>query len=107
MFWQTFWKRSQGGKKLRGNLRRHMLRYGEVSVGTLRELRLVEHDMVIGDKSLPLTMIRIFHPDVAREKGVTIDSFESLDNHTDLILYEGHYETFDGQATNIHIEKKF
>lgn len=107
MFWQTFWKRRQGGKKLRGNLWRHMLRYGETSVDTLRELRLVEHDVVIGDKPIPLTMIRIFHPIVAKEKGVKINGFENLDNHQDLVLYEGHYETFDGQATNIHIEKKF
>jgi hypothetical protein len=108
MFWLTFWKRRrQGAKKLSGNLRRHMLRYGEVSVDTLRELRQVEHDVVIGDKPLPLTMVRIFHPIVAKEKGIKINSFESLDNHPDLVLYEGHYETFDGQATNIHIAKKF
>ena len=82
------------------------MRYGDVSVDTLRELRLVEHDVIIGDKPLPLIMIRIFHPIIAREKGVIIDKYESLDNQPDLILYEGHYETFDGQATNIHLEKK-
>ena len=108
MFWRTFWRRRrQGGKKLRGNLWRHMLRYGEISVDTLRELRQVGHNVVIGDTSLPLTMIRIFHPLVARKNGVTIDSFESLDNHPDLVLYEGHYETIDGQAIDIHIEKKY
>jgi hypothetical protein len=83
-----------------------MLNYGEVSVDTLRELRWLEHDVVLGDKPLPLTMVRIFHPLVAKNKGVIIDSFESLDNHPDLVLYEGLYETIDGQVTNIHIERK-
>jgi hypothetical protein len=51
-------------------------------------------------------MIRIFSPAVASEKGVTIEDYDSLDAHPELILYEGHYsETGEGKAMDIYIEK--
>lgn len=74
----------------------------------LMTLRRVETDGVVEDK--PATMIRIFDPTAAKEKGVAIDDYESLDNHPDLIVYEGYYCETRGRlrsmVTDIHIEKK-
>ena len=51
-------------------------------------------------------MIRIFEQVIAGEKGITIDDYQSLDDHPELTLYEGYYREVGGQATDIHIEKK-
>lgn len=67
-------------------------------------LRRVESDGTVGDK--PVTMIRIFDPTTAKEKGVAIEDYQSLDNHPDLILYEGYYCEARGQITDGEIEKK-
>jgi hypothetical protein len=36
------------------------------------------------------TLVRIFNPDIAKEKGVTVEDFESLNEHPELILYDGY-----------------
>ena len=64
----------------------------------------MESDGTIGDK--PVTMIRIFNPATANEKDVAIEDYQSLDNHPDLILYEGYYCVTRGQITDGEIEKK-
>jgi len=74
----------------------------------LMYLRRVETDGVVGDK--PVTMVRIFDPTTAKEKGVAVEDYESLDNHLDLILYEGYYCETRGRirskVTDVHIEKR-
>ncbi len=51
------------------------------------------------------TLARIFDPAVAKEKGVTIEDYESLNEHPELILYEGYYYG-RGQRSVIVIEKR-
>ena len=77
-----------------------------VMVDVLQNLRWVEQDAVVGDKPVGLTMIRIFDPAAAEEKGITIEDYESLDDHPELILYEGYYQENGRGETDIHIEKK-
>ena len=74
----------------------------------LMYLKRAETDGVVGDK--PATMVRIFDPTIAKEKGVAVEDYESLDNHLDLILYEGYYCETRGRirskVTDVHIEKR-
>jgi len=106
-----FWKRDKGKKKERGvmglggsavwyYLRRHYGLNGDEMV----LLRRVESDGMIDDK--PVTMIRIFNPAAAKEKDAAIEDYHSLDNHPDLILYEGHYCISRGEISDGKIEKR-
>ena len=106
MFWRRKKKEKKAVKKIEGALWQCMVSKQHVPLDVLHSLRLVERDVVIGGQPVQLTMIRIFRPATAKEKGVTIDDYKSLDGHPELIVYEGYYQTTDGQATNIHIEKK-
>ena len=99
-------KKKRAVKKIEGALWGYMVSQQGVIVDVLQNLRRVERDAVVGDKPVGLTMIRIFDPGTANQKGVTIDDYKSLDNHPDLILYEGYYREVSGQATDIRIEKK-
>lgn len=53
----------------------------------------------------PAILVRIFDHAVTREKGVTIEDYESLNEHPELILYEGYYSGH-GQASVISIERR-
>ena len=90
-------------KKIQGALWGYMVSQG-VIVDILQNLRRVERSGVVGGKQV--IMIRIFAPAAAKEKGVAIDDYESLDSHLELILYQGYYLEIGGQARDIHIEKK-
>ena len=107
MFWR---RKKKTGKNIEGDLFQYMVNKQHVSLDVLHNLRIVERDAVVGDKPVGLTMFRIFNPFVTDEKGVSIDvatdDYESLDNHPELVLYEGYYREVGGQATDIHIEKK-
>lgn len=68
------------------------------------DLRQATWDGVVGGK--PVTVVRIFDPAAATKQGVNVEEYHNLDNHPELILYEGYYYTSRGQAPDIHIEKK-
>lgn len=70
----------------------------------LMYLRQATWDGVVGGK--PVTVVRIFDPAAATKQGVNVEDYHNLDNHPELILYEGYYYTSRGQAPDIHIEKK-
>lgn len=104
-----FWRRKQKNKavkEIKGALFQYMVNKQHVPLDVLHSLRIVERDAEVGDKPVGLTMFRIFHPAGTKEKGVTIDNYDSLDNDPELILYEGYYQVADGHATNIRIEKQ-
>jgi len=50
------------------------------------------------------TLIRIFDPDTVKEKGMTIEDYESLNEHPEVILYEGY--KIHGKESEIIIEKR-
>lgn len=62
------------------------------------------------------TLVRFFDPASAKDKGLTINDFESLNEHPELIQYEGYYvrgkggeiiiKKFDGFGTSILEEKQ-
>ena len=53
----------------------------------------------------PGTLVRIFSPASCKEKGLTVQDFESLNEHPELVLYEGYYSGRGG-PDEIVIEKK-
>jgi len=53
----------------------------------------------------PGTLVRVFDPTSCEAKGVTVDHFNSLNEHPDLILYEGYYYG-RGDPGEILIEKR-
>ena len=97
-------KKKKAVKKIEGTLWGYMVGERGVIGDILQNLRQVECGGVVGGKQV--TMIRIFDPASATEKGVAIDDHESLDSHPELILYEGYYLKIGGEAKDIHIEKK-
>jgi len=110
-----FWRRERGEKKgkekkkkavkeIAGPLGAHMvMRYG-VTDDMLHNLRRVERHGLVEDK--PVIMIRMFDLGAADKKGVSIEDFESLDGHPELVLYAGYYRSVLCVATDIHIDKK-
>ena len=109
-----FWRRKKGEqndkqkkksavKKIEGALWGYMVGEHGVIVDVLENLRQVEGHGVIEGK--PAIMIRIFDPAGADKKGVAIEDYENLDNHLELVLYEGYCRETGGRL-DIHIEKK-
>jgi hypothetical protein len=47
----------------------------------------------------PANFVRIYSGTKTQEKGVTINNFDDLNNHPDLVLFEGH--VFGGKAMNL------
>ena len=75
-----------------------------VVVDVLQNLRRVESDGLVDGE--PVTVVRIFDPATTNERGVDVEDYHSLDDHPELILYEGYYRPDRGQATDIHVEQK-
>jgi hypothetical protein len=109
MFWrkkgkdESKQKKERAVKKIEGTLWGYMVREHGVTVDILQNLRRVEHDGVVEDK--PAIMMRIFDPAAADKEDVVVEDYESLDNHPELILYEGYCREAGGQL-DIHMEEK-
>ena len=54
--------------------------------------------------NMAATLIRSFDPTVAESKGITIEDFEALNEHTEFILFEGY--KIHGKGGEIIIEKR-
>ena len=109
MFWrkkgvEEKGKKKKAVKKIAGPLWAHMVMRYRVTDDVLQNLRRVERHGLVEDK--PVIMIRMFDLATADKKGVSIEDFESLDDHPELVLYAGYYHSVLGVATDIHIEKK-
>jgi len=99
-------EKNKAVKNIEGELVGYMLSRHSVTLNELQNLRRVEREVVLDDKPLGIIMIRIFNPDIAKERVVTIDSYSNLDRYPELVQYEGHYRDVGGEAMNIKIEKK-
>jgi hypothetical protein len=74
----------------------HMINNHQIDVHTLDEMRCVDRGGTIND-GLPVTLIRVFSPGEAADKGIKVTGWETFDEHPELILYEG-YLTQDNKA---------
>ena len=116
MFWRKKGTEHKSSKKRKSRvdlisgsvLWPYMIKQYGLTPDDLLDLRRVESDGVVGGE--PVVMIRIFDPASANKNGVTIDDYDGLDSHPELILYEGYYREVGGPlktlATDIQIEKK-
>lgn len=101
-------KAKKAVKKIEGPLWGYMVTQRGVIVDVLQNLRRVEREGIADQK--PATMVRIFDPTTADKEGAVIDSYESLDAHRGLMLYEGYYRGLEMADINIgravHNEEK-
>lgn len=105
MFWRR-WQKKKAVKEIKGALFQYMVNKQHVPLEVLHSLRLVERDAAVGGEPVGLTMFRIFPPTAAKGRGVTVEGYDSLDSHPELVLYEGYYQLTDSHADNIRIEKQ-
>jgi len=89
-FWDLFWLGGDGPKDIPGQVYLHLLTILKVPPENLAGLRCVQQAGFWEDK--PVTFIRIYDPR-ASEEAWRIKDFASLDQHPELILYEGYWET--------------
>ena len=77
-------------KEIYGGIWGHLVgKYG-IDVDTLsKEMRCVDREGTINN-GIPVTLVRVFRPSQAAEKGITITGWETFDEHPDLVLYEGY-----------------
>jgi hypothetical protein len=110
MFWHKMEvalkrEKNKAVKNIEGDLFGYMVSHYGTPLDELQNLKYVECEVVLGNKPLGIIMIRIFNPDIAKEKDVNINGYSSLDKHPELILYEGHYRDVNGEAFDITMEK--
>lgn len=79
-----------------------MVHVHHIDVDTLsKEMRAVEREGTL-DGSRPVTLLRIFRPKEAAQKGVSVTGWETFDEHPELILYEGYLTP----ANKAYLERK-
>jgi hypothetical protein len=89
-------------KQIDGSVWGHLFNVHHIDVNTLsNEMRCVEREGVLDGRE-PVTFLRVFKPAEAQQRGITVTGWEILDEHPDLILFEG-YLTKSNEA---HLERK-
>jgi hypothetical protein len=89
-------------KDIYGGIWGHLVSVHGINVDILsREMRCVDREGTINN-GLPVMLIRVFRPNEAKEKGISITGWETFDEHPELVLYEG-YLRRDNRAV---LEKK-
>lgn len=89
-------------KEIYGGVWGHLVSEHKIDVDTLcKEMRCVDKAGTI-EGGIPVTLVRVFRIGDVKEKGVVIAGWETLDQHPDLILFEG-YLTASNKA---HMERK-
>ncbi|MBI4289249.1 MAG: hypothetical protein HY671_12595 [Chloroflexi bacterium] len=79
----------------------YLLNVHKVDADTLaREMRCVEREGIVDGKAV--TLMRVFKPRMAGEKGVKVSGWETFDAHPDLILFEGYLT----KSNQVFLEKK-
>ena len=53
------------------------------------KLRFVEREGFL-DEGKPVTFLRVFKPEEAQLKNITITGWDTFDQHPDLVLFEGY-----------------
>lgn len=77
-------------KEIYGGVWGHLVGVHKIDVDTLsREMRCVECEGTV-DGAGQVTLLRVFRPREAEEKGVVVTGWETFDQHPDLILFEGY-----------------
>ena len=89
-------------KKIDGGTWGHMVTEHKIDVDTLsREMMCVEKEGV-ADGGKPVTLIRVFRPAEAQQKGIVVTGWETFDQNPELILFEGYLT----RANEAHLERR-
>lgn len=92
-------KAKRAVQKIEGPLWGYMVTRRGAALDVLQRLRRVEREGTVWGE--PATLVRIFDPATAEKAGVMVESYESLNGHRGLILYEGYYR--GAEMADIHI----
>jgi len=95
-----FWLGGEGPKDIPGWVNMHLLTTLEVPAEKLTGLRSVQKTGFWEGK--PVTFFRIYDPRVS-EEAWQVKNFTSLDQHPELILYEGYLEK---GSDHVYLEHK-
>ena len=77
-------------KEIDGAIWGHLFNVHKVDVQTMASnLRFVEREGFL-DGGKPVTFLRVFKPEEAQMKNITISGWETFDEHPDLVLFEGY-----------------
>jgi uncharacterized protein YheU (UPF0270 family) len=89
-------------KEIDGPVWGHLVNVHKIDVDTLANLmRCVEREGTMeGNK--PVTFLRVFNLNHARQKGIDIAGWETLDQNPDLILFEGYLT----RTNEVQLERK-
>lgn len=89
-------------KEIDGPMWGHLVNVHKIDVDTLsKSLRFVEREGVDQEQK-PRTFLRVFRWTEAQQRGIAVEGWETLDQHPDLILFEG----YQGRDDEIHLELK-
>jgi len=89
-------------KEIDGGVWGHLVNEHKIDVDMIsKELMCVEREGVL-DGVMPVTFLRIFRPSEARQKGISVEGWETFDKHLDLILFEG----FLTRTNEAHLERR-
>ena len=89
-------------KQIDGSVWGHLFNVHQIDVNTLsNEMRCVEREGVLDGRE-PVKFLRVFKPAEAQQRGITVTGWEILDEHPDLILFEGYLTT----TNKAHLERK-
>jgi hypothetical protein len=84
-------------KEISGGAWGHLVNEHKMDVDTLqREMRCVEKRGTL-EKGIPVTFLRVFRLKDLEEKGVTVEGWDTFDEHRDMIAFEG-YVTEENKA---------
>ncbi len=97
-----FSRKKKAFKEIDGPLWGHMVNQQRIDVDTLsNHLRIVDREGTL-DGNIPVTQVRVFNINQARQKGIAIEGWETLDQNPDLVLFEG-YVT---RTNEVKLERK-
>jgi len=89
-------------KQIDGGTWGHLVTVHNIDVDTLsKEMRCVEKEG-IADGGKPVTLIRVFRPAEAQQKGTVVTGWETFDQNPELILFEGYLT----RANEAHLERR-
>jgi hypothetical protein len=90
-------------KEVEGAAWGYLVTEHNMDVDTLsKELRCVQRDGVMGNEE-PVTFLRVFKPSEAAQRGIEIEGWETLDEHHDLVHFEGYIKKGTNEA---YLEQK-
>lgn len=93
MFWKRSSEKKEEKKKVKlkqvyGGAWGHLVSEHHIVVDTLVKWRCLDQPGEVDGR--PVTLLRIFDPATAQQKGIPIEGWTTFDEHPELVLFEGY-----------------